>query len=120
MSPAGPASARGPEKWSDMGRAFLSRNSVRSSGTGGGEASRLAATQWTVLRSVGGLLQQRLEGRVLERLGGVGVVQHLLERRLNTQRLLDLLHRNPRVDHGEVGRCDLVRGEELLDLVHTE
>ena len=32
---------------------------------------------------------------MLERLGGVGVVQHLLERRLNAQRLLDLLHRNP-------------------------
>ena len=90
MSPAGPAIARGPEKWSDMGRAFLSRNSVRSTGTGGGEPSRLAATPWTVLGSVGGLLQQRLEGRVLERFGGVGVVQHLLERLVHPMRLPDL------------------------------
>ena len=39
------------------------------------------------MRSVGRQLQQRLEGRVLERLGGAGVVQHLLERLLHRQRL---------------------------------
>src|SRR5215208_3982514 len=114
MSPAGPASARGPEKWSDMGRAFLSRNSLRSTGTGG-EPTSLAATQWTALGSVGGLLQQRLEGWVLERLGGVGVVQHLLERLVHPMRLPDLGVGDIGHRLVEPGRRDLVVRQELLE-----
>ena len=47
-------------------------------------------------------------------------VQHLLERRVNAQRLLNLLRRHPRVRDEEIGRRDLVRGEELLDLLQSE
>ena len=57
---------------------------------------------------------------MLERLAGPGVVQRLQDGRLNAQRLLDLLRRNPGVVDVEVGRCDLVRGEKLLDLVQSE
>ena len=37
--------------------------------------------------SAGRFVEQRLQGRVLERLRGLGVVEHLLERLLHTQRL---------------------------------
>ena len=40
---------------------------------------------------VGGLVEQRLQGRVLQRLGGVWVVEHLLERGVHALRLADLL-----------------------------
>ena len=68
----------------------------------------VAATQWTVLGSVGRLLQQRLEGRVLERFGGVGVVQHLLERLVHPLRLPDL-------GMGQIGDRVVVPGRRDLD-----
>ena len=58
MSAIGSASARGPEMWSDI-------------------AVLLVAGA----RLVGGLVEQRLQRRVLQRLGGLRVVEHLLERR---------------------------------------
>src|SRR5215204_5861972 len=45
------------------------------------------------LGGVGGLIQQRLQGRVLQRRGGLRVVEHLLERLVDPQRLADLLDR---------------------------
>jgi hypothetical protein len=43
-----------------------------------------------VLELVGGLLEQRLERRLLERLGGLGVVEHLLKSRIHALGLADL------------------------------
>ena len=36
------------------------------------------------LGGVGGLVQQRLQGRVLQRRGGLRIVEHLLERLVDT------------------------------------
>src|SRR5215218_4901244 len=83
MSKLGSAKARGPEMWSDT-----------------------AAPPWLLLvgsrrlGGVGGLVQQRLQRRVLQRRGGLRAVEHLLERLIDPQGLADLLHRTgvvPRV-----------------------
>src|SRR5512133_4022520 len=76
MSAIGSAKARGPEMWSDT-----------------------AAPPWLLLvgsrglGGVGGLVQQRLQRRLLQRRGGLRVVEHLLERLVHPQGLADLLHR---------------------------
>src|SRR6476659_5433574 len=65
--------------------------------------------------SVGGLLEQRLERRVLERLLGGGVVEHLLEGLLQALGLDDLRHR-PGAQVVEVaGGRALHRLDELLE-----
>src|SRR5512132_1437188 len=76
MSAIGSAKARGPEMWSDTA-APPSLLLVGSRRLGG----------------VGGLVQQRLEGRLLQRRGGLRVVEHLLERLVHPQGLADLLDR---------------------------
>src|SRR5689334_23445827 len=89
MSPAGPASALGPEKWSAMLSAPLQGTSP-----GGPDGRRKPGSRPAhLLGSVGRQVQQRLQGGVFQRLGGGGVVQHLLESMLHGQRLPDLLHR---------------------------
>src|SRR5512133_3643273 len=75
MSAIGSAKARGPEMWSDT-----------------------AAPPWLLLvgsrglGGVGGLVQQRLQGRVLQRRGRLRVVEHLLERLVHPQGLAALFH----------------------------
>ena len=94
MSPAGPASARGPEKWSDMVLSYHLR----------------------VPRSVGRLLQQRLQGRVFECILGGRVVEHLLEGLLEALGLLYLWHRR---DHSVIevgGRWGLNRLDDRLEM----
>src|SRR5215211_8304269 len=76
MSAIGSAMARGPEMWSDTA-APLSLGLVGARRLGG----------------VGGLVQQRLQGRLLQRRGGLWVVEHLLERLVHPQGLADLLDR---------------------------
>src|SRR5690348_10431119 len=51
-----------------------------------------SATWWMSRGSVRGLLEQRLQRRMGERLLGGGVVQHLLERRVHALGLDDLRH----------------------------
>src|SRR5215211_3538652 len=76
MSAIGSAKARGPEMWSDT-----------------------AAPPWLLLvgsrrlGGVGGLVQQRLQGRLLQRRGRLRVVEYLLERLVHPQGLADLLDR---------------------------
>src|SRR5215216_4219522 len=76
MSAIGSAKARGPEMWSDTA-APSSLLLVGARGLGG----------------VGGLIQQRLQGRLLQRRGRLRVVEHLLERPVDPQGLADLLDR---------------------------
>src|SRR5215213_1490656 len=76
MSAVGSAMARGPEMWSDT----VAPPSLLLVG-----ARRLGG--------VGGLVQQRLEGRLLQRRGRLRVVEHLLERLVHPQGLADLLDR---------------------------
>ena len=62
---------------------------------------------------VRGLIEQRLQRRLLERRGG-GIIQHLLECRVHSLGLANLLHRAtvvPRVG----GRCNLRAQNEGLD-----
>src|SRR3954467_11142964 len=73
MSAIGSARARGPEMWSDISSSSRARPDVPA---------------W----SVRSLVEQRLEHRVLQRLGGLGVVQHLLEGRVDSLGLPNLLH----------------------------
>src|SRR5512133_2914379 len=96
MSAIGSAKARGPEMWSDT-----------------------AAPPWLLLvgsrglGGVGGLVQQRLQSRVLQRRGGLRVVEHLLERLVHALGLADLLDRAgvvPRVS----GRALLRAQDERL------
>ena len=80
-----------------------------------------------MLELVGGLLEQRLERRVLERLGGLGVVEHLLKSRIHALGLADLGNRVIREHIPIPGRGCLnrlqdaleiagVRGQELIDI----
>src|SRR5216117_2794807 len=95
MSAIGSAKARGPEMWSDT-----------------------ASPQWLLvaglgLGGVGGLVQQRLQGRLLQRRGGLWIVEDLLERLVHPQGLADLLDRAgvvPRVS----GRARLRAQDERL------
>src|SRR5918911_5236708 len=66
--------------------------------------------------SVGGLVQQRLQGRVLQRLRGGGVVEHLLERLLEALALDDLGH-GPAAQVVEVAGRGALHG--LDDLLET-
>src|SRR4051794_13440512 len=72
MSPIGSARARGPEMWSDISSSSRTRSDVPG---------------W----SLGSLVEQRLEHRVLQRLGGLRLVQHLLEGGVDSLGLPDLL-----------------------------
>src|SRR3954451_17925694 len=73
MSAIGSAKARGPEMWSDISSSSRARPDVAA---------------W----SAGSLVEQRLEHRVLQRLGGLRAVQHLLEGSIDPLGLTDLLH----------------------------
>src|SRR4051794_29777374 len=87
MSAIGSASARGPEMWSDM--------------------------DCSTRRSVAGFVQQRLQRRVLQRLGRVGGIEPLLERRFHPLSFAVLLH-GPAVV-ARVRRSALLRaGDERL------
>src|SRR5207248_4247078 len=71
MSAIGSATARGPETWWDIAcprRPVLARAGL-----------------------VGSLFEQRLQRRVLQSLGGRGIVEHPLERVVHAQGLADLL-----------------------------
>ena len=54
--------------------------------------------------------------RVLERLGGLGVVEHVLERLLHPQRLADLLHRRV-VGVSKDVRFRLGRDQKILEFL---
>ena len=90
MSPAGPAIARGPEKWSDMGLFY---------------SYHLWIAQVSRPPALAGL-----QGWVLERLLGGRVVEHLLEGLLQALGLLDLRHR-------KIAQCVEVRGRRGLYLL---
>src|SRR5215218_9773527 len=83
MSAIGSARARGPEMWSDIG---------------------VLGPGWSARRLVGGLVQQRPQSGVLQRLRGARVVQHLLEGPVDALSLPDLLHRAPVVPRVGGGR----------------
>src|SRR3954470_17331377 len=72
MSAIGSARARGPEMWSDISVSPPPRRDRAG--------------------SVGCLVEQGPQGRVLQRLGGVRVIQHLLAGRVHALRLPDLFH----------------------------
>src|SRR5438094_254573 len=75
MSAIGLAKARGPEMWSDMG---VPRSRFAASGGFG---------------LVRGLVQHRLQGRVLQCLRGLRMVEYFLEGVVDSLSLPDLLHR---------------------------
>src|SRR3954464_11264775 len=83
MSAIGSARARGPEMWSDIG---------------------VLGPGWSARRLVGGLVQEGPQRGVLERLSGVGVVQHSLECLVDALSLPDLLDRAPVVPRVGGGR----------------
>src|SRR4051812_40795422 len=71
-----------------------------------GSDSARGPEMWSDIGLVGGLVEQRLERRVPQRLGGIRVVEHLLEARVDALRLADLLDRAAVVAR--------VRGRSLL------
>src|SRR3954451_19528132 len=71
---------------SGLGKAYTSVMSAM------GSDSARGPEMWSDIGLVGGLVEQRLERRVLQRLGGRRVVEHLLEGRVHALRLADLLH----------------------------
>src|SRR3954451_22676342 len=74
-----------------------------------GSDSARGPEMWSDIGLVGGLVEQRLERRVLQRLGGIRVIEHLLERRVDTLRLADLLDRPAVV--ARIGGPGLLRAE---------
>ena len=66
--------------------------------------------------SVRRFLEQRLQRRVLERLRGLGVVEHLLKRLLHSQRLVDCLHRRVVGIREDVRLC-LRLSQTILDFL---
>src|SRR5918995_5204763 len=95
MSATGSAKARGPEMWSDTA-----------------PPQCLLVAAWR-LGGVGGLVQQRLQGRLLQRRGGLRVVEHPLEGLVHPQGLADLLDR-ARVVPSVPGRALLRAQDERL------
>jgi hypothetical protein len=67
-------------------------------------------------KSVCCFCEQRLQGRVLERLSGVGVVEHLLKHLLQMQRFVDCHYRRV-VGIREDGRWYLYLSQPILDLL---
>src|SRR5215218_6952287 len=88
---------------SGLGKAYTSVMSAM------GSDSARGPEMWSDIGLVGGLVEQRLERRVLQRLGGRGVVEHLLEARVDALRLADLLDRAAVV--AGVGARGLLRAE---------
>src|SRR5215211_2947919 len=72
---------------SGLGKAYTSVMSAM------GSASARGPEMWSDMGLVGGLVEQRLERRVRQRVGGVRVIEHLLEGRVDALRLADLLDR---------------------------
>src|SRR3954468_18045058 len=88
---------------SGLGKAYTSVMSAM------GSDSARGPEMWSDIGLVGGLVEQRLERRVLQRLGGIRVIEHLLEGRVDTLRLATLLDRAAVV--AGIGGRGLLRAE---------
>src|SRR5215218_8647228 len=72
---------------SGLGKAYTSVMSAM------GSDSARGPEMWSDMGLVRGLVEQRLQRRVLQSFTGARVVEHLLEGRIDALRLADLLHR---------------------------